>query len=118
MSAPAYRLARKKTLDAVAQLSGAIRRLADEPNTNRRALAALNELLAANYLLASDLSSMPVLVKLRAAELDAGRGRRGHRRRARAAWWRCCRPAARRTTTAPVPPREGLSGTSMAAISP
>ena len=67
----AYRLARKETLDAVAQLSGAIRRLADEPNTNRRALASLGELLGANYLLASDLSSMPVLVKLRAQDLDA-----------------------------------------------
>ena len=66
----AYRLARKKTLDAVAQLSGAIRRLADEPNSNRRALAALNELLAANYLLASDFSSMPILMQVRAAELD------------------------------------------------
>ena len=66
-----YRLARKKTLDAVAQLSGAIRRLADEPNINRRALASLGELLGANYLLASDLSSMPVLVKLRAQDLDA-----------------------------------------------
>ncbi len=66
-----YRLARKKALDAVAQLSGAIRRLADEPNTNRRALASLGELLGANYLLASDLSSMPVLVKLRDKELDA-----------------------------------------------
>lgn len=65
-----YRLARKQTLDAVAQLSGAIRRLADEPNANRRALASLGELLGANYLLASDLSSMPVLVKLRAKELD------------------------------------------------
>ena len=65
-----YRLARKKTLDAVAQLSGAIRRLADEPNSNRRALASLGELLGANYLLASDLSSMPVLMKLRAKELD------------------------------------------------
>lgn len=65
-----YRLARKKALDAVAQLSGAIRRLADEPNSNRRALASLGELLGANYLLASDLSSMPVLVKLRAKELD------------------------------------------------
>ncbi|MDB5733434.1 MAG: putative rane protein YccC [Alphaproteobacteria bacterium] len=65
-----YRLARKKALDAVAQLSGAIRRLADEPNMNRRALASLGELLGANYLLASDLSSMPVLVKLRAKELD------------------------------------------------
>jgi len=55
----------------VAQLSGAIRRLADEPNTNRRALASLGELLGAHYLLASDLSSMPVLVKLRAEDLDA-----------------------------------------------
>jgi uncharacterized membrane protein YccC len=66
-----YRLARKKALDAVAQLSGAIRRLADEPNANRRALASLGELLGAHYLLASDLTSMPVLVKLRAADLDA-----------------------------------------------
>ena len=66
-----YRLARKKALDAVAQLSGAIRRLTDEPNANRRALASLGELLGANYLLASDLSSMPVLVKLRDHDLDA-----------------------------------------------
>jgi uncharacterized membrane protein YccC len=65
----AYRLARKKTMDAVAGLSGALRRLSDEPNTNRRTLAALGELLGANYLLASDLSSMPVLLKLRAADL-------------------------------------------------
>jgi len=70
-----YRLARKKALDAVAQLSGALRRLADEPNTNRRVLASLGELLGANYLLASDLSSMPVLVKLRVQELDAERAR-------------------------------------------
>src|SRR5262249_7627168 len=52
-----YRLARKKVMDAVALLSGAIRRLADEPNINRRALAALTELLGANYLLVSDLAS-------------------------------------------------------------
>ena len=70
-SSQRYRLARKKTLEAVAQLSGAIRRLADEPNTNRRVLASLGELLGANYLLASDLSSMPVRVKLRAQDLDA-----------------------------------------------
>ena len=68
-----YRLARKHTLDAVAQLSGAIRRLADEPKTNRRTLAALNELLGANYAFASDLASMPVLMKTRGAELDPAR---------------------------------------------
>src|SRR3569833_932105 len=56
-----YRLARKRAVAAVALLSGAIRRLADEPTANRRALAALGELLAAKYLLASGLSSMPVL---------------------------------------------------------
>jgi uncharacterized membrane protein YccC len=65
-----YRLARKRILDAVAQLSGTIGRLADEPHANRRALAALTELLAANYLLAAELSSMPVLVRLREKELD------------------------------------------------
>ncbi len=54
----------------MAQLSGAIRRLADEPKTNRRTLASLNELLGANYALASDLASMPVLMKTRGAELD------------------------------------------------
>ena len=48
----------------------AIRRLADEPKTNRRTLASLNELLGANYALASDLASMPVLMKTRGAELD------------------------------------------------
>jgi hypothetical protein len=65
-----YRLARKRILEAVAQLSGAIRRLAIEPNTNRRTLATLNELLDANYALASDLASMPVLMKMRGPELD------------------------------------------------
>jgi uncharacterized membrane protein YccC len=65
-----YRLARKKALDAVALLSGAIRRLADEPNADRRTVATLTELLGANYILASDLASMPVLVKLRGAELE------------------------------------------------
>ena len=67
----AYRLARKKAFDAVALLSGAIRRLADEPNINRKKLAALTELLGANYILASDLASMPVLAKLRGADLAA-----------------------------------------------
>ena len=65
-----YRLGRKKAVDAVAALSGAIRRLADEPGSNRRMLATLNELLAANYLLASDLSSMPILIQVRLKDLD------------------------------------------------
>lgn len=68
-----YRLARKKTLDAVALLSQTIRRLADEPNTNRRTLASLNELLGANYAFASDLASMPILMKTRGTELDPAR---------------------------------------------
>jgi hypothetical protein len=57
----------------VAQLAGAIRRLADEPNASKRTLAALNELLSANYALASDLASMPILMKLRGPELDTPR---------------------------------------------
>jgi uncharacterized membrane protein YccC len=68
-----YRLARKRILDAVAGLAGAIRRLAGEPDANKRTLAALNELLSANYALASDLASMPILMKLRGPELDTPR---------------------------------------------
>ena len=68
--AQTYRLARKKALDAVALLSGAIRRLADEPHLNRRMLAALNELLGANYVLAADLASIPILMRLRGEELE------------------------------------------------
>ncbi len=71
-----YRLARKKAMDAVAQLSGAIRRLTDEPDIRRRALATLTELLAANYLFFSSLASMPILVKLRGPDLDTSAGAR------------------------------------------
>ncbi|HXC56267.1 MAG TPA: FUSC family membrane protein [Rhizomicrobium sp.] len=66
-----YRLARKRLFDAVASLSGAVRRLADEPAADGTALARLNDLVGANYLLLSDLTSMQVLFKLRGAELDA-----------------------------------------------
>ena len=65
-----YRLARKRALDMVGALAGAARRLADEPGANGRELATLGKLLGANYLLASDLSSMPVLMRLRGKELD------------------------------------------------
>lgn len=66
----AYRLARKRLFDAVAALSGAIRRLSDEPGTPKDRLSRLNALLAANYLLLSDLTSMQVLYAMRGAELD------------------------------------------------
>jgi uncharacterized membrane protein YccC len=71
-----YRLARRKALNAVAQLSGTIRRLGDEPNNSRRAMAWLGALLGAHYLLASDLAAMPVLAKLRAHALDAAQADR------------------------------------------
>jgi len=66
-----YRLARKQAHDATANLSTAVRRLGDEPQVDRGALTALNDLLGANYLLASDLASMRVLFRMRAGELDA-----------------------------------------------
>src|SRR5471030_2438804 len=102
-----YRLARKKALDAVAQLSGAIRRLADEPNTNRRVLAALTELLGANYLLASDLASMPVLVKLRSPDLRQSAADEIEAARLRVLVL-LSPDAPAGQTTAP-PPREGLT---------
>ncbi len=64
------RLARKRAHDAAANLSMTVRRLAGEPDLDRRALVALQELLAANYLLASDLASMRVLFRRRSKELE------------------------------------------------
>lgn len=66
-----FRLARKQAHDATANLSTTVRRLSDEPNIDRRALVALNELIAANYLLSSDFASMRVLFRMRKNELDA-----------------------------------------------
>jgi uncharacterized membrane protein YccC len=106
-SAP-YRLARKKALDAVAQLSGAVRRLGDEPGTNRRALAALGELLGANYLFASDLSSMPVLVKLRGPDLDAAAADAAIAA-ARDQVLALLKPGGAAGEAAPLPPRRGFS---------
>jgi uncharacterized membrane protein YccC len=111
-----YRLARKKAMDAVAQLSGAIRRLADEPQIQRRVLAALTELLGANYLLASDLASMPVLVKLRGAELEDGAAAQIDLVRGRVV--ALLSPGAPQAAVSVAPPREALSGLgqSLAAI--
>jgi uncharacterized membrane protein YccC len=66
-----YRLARRNALDSVSALSSAARRLLDEPGTDRRILTAINELLSANYLFASDLASVHTALLARADELDA-----------------------------------------------
>ncbi len=66
----AIRLARKRAHDMAATLCTSVQRLIDEPNLDKRAFVALNELLAANYLLASDLASMRVLFRRRGAELE------------------------------------------------
>jgi uncharacterized membrane protein YccC len=109
-----YRLARKRALDAVAHLSGALRRLADEPNINRRALAALAELLGANYLLAADLTSMPVLLKLRAPGLDASADAAIAQARGRIVALLAPGRAARdRNETAPDSPRAGEASVAM-----
>lgn len=65
-----YRLARKRALDAVTALSDTVRRVADEPNTDKAQLVRLYDLLAANYLLVSDLASVHVITLARAAELE------------------------------------------------
>jgi uncharacterized membrane protein YccC len=67
----AYRLSRRNALDAVSALSMATRRLLDEPGADKRSLAALNELLGANYLLASDLASVRIALLARAREYKA-----------------------------------------------
>lgn len=66
-----YRLARRNALDSVSALSSAARRLLDEPGADKQTLAALNELLSANYLFASDLTSVRTALLARASQLDA-----------------------------------------------
>lgn len=66
----AIRLARKRAHDMAATLCTTVQRLIDEPHLDKRAFVALNELLAANYLLASDLASMRVLFRRRGPELE------------------------------------------------
>jgi hypothetical protein len=52
-------------------LATTTRRLSSEPGVRQRQLAALNALLSANYLLASDLASVQNLLRLRSSELKA-----------------------------------------------
>jgi uncharacterized membrane protein YccC len=66
----AYRLSRRAALDATAALTSVARRLLDEPGTEKRSVAALDQLLSANFLLASDLASVRTALKARAGEID------------------------------------------------
>lgn len=68
----AYRLARKRALDRFTALATTTRRLSSEPHRDDRQLARLNDLLAANYLFASDLASVQGLLRAYAGEVDAG----------------------------------------------
>jgi uncharacterized membrane protein YccC len=65
-----YRLARKRALDSFTALTTTTRRLASEPDPQARELAQINRLLAANYLFASDLSSVHGLLRARADDID------------------------------------------------
>lgn len=65
----AYRLARKQALDAFTALAMSVRRLSSEPRRDDRRFVVLNELLAADYLFASDLASVHGMVTARAEEL-------------------------------------------------
>lgn len=70
----AYRLARKRALDGFTALSMTVRRIAGEPRREDRRFIALNELLAADYLFASDLASVHGIVTARRDELGPGAG--------------------------------------------
>ncbi|WP_102224664.1 FUSC family protein [Acidimangrovimonas sediminis] len=65
-----YRLARKAALDRFTALATTVRRLSSEPDRENRRFVALNELLAADYLLASDLASVHAMIQARGEELD------------------------------------------------
>ncbi|MDE2305393.1 MAG: FUSC family protein [Gammaproteobacteria bacterium] len=70
-----YRLARKSALDAFTALATTTRRLASEPKRHAGDLAALNQLLAANYLFASDLASVQGLLRAQRERISADEAR-------------------------------------------
>lgn len=67
-----YRLSRKRMLDAMATLSGALSRMLDEPRSVRhRRVEVLGSLLTANHLLASHLASVQMFFRNRAGQMPA-----------------------------------------------
>ncbi|MDE2295586.1 MAG: FUSC family protein, partial [Gammaproteobacteria bacterium] len=75
----AYRIARKRALDAFSALVATTRRLSSEPKRTAGDLAALNRLLAANYLFASDLASVQSLLRAARGAIDASEAGRALR---------------------------------------
>lgn len=66
----AYRLSRKRLLDTMALLSGALSRMLDEPSSVRhRRVEALGSLLTANHLLASHLASVQMFFRNRTGQV-------------------------------------------------
>ncbi len=75
----AYRIARKRALDAFSALVATTRRLSSEPTRYAGDFAALNRLLAANYLFASDLASVQSLLRTARAAVDPAETQRALR---------------------------------------
>jgi uncharacterized membrane protein YccC len=75
----AYRIARKQALDAFSALVATTRRLSSEPTRYAGDFAALNRLLAANYLFASDLASVQSLLRTARAAIDPAETQRALR---------------------------------------
>jgi len=67
----AYRLARKRMLDAQGDLSAALGRMADEPESRRHPLEPFESLLAHNYALAAQLASLRFLLLRQGETLQA-----------------------------------------------
>jgi uncharacterized membrane protein YccC len=58
-----YRLARKQLFDAVAALTGSLRRMLNEPKSHHRAVRELNEFITVDYLLAAHAASVHLLLE-------------------------------------------------------
>jgi uncharacterized membrane protein YccC len=71
-----YRLARKRAFDRFTALAMTTRRLSSEPDRSDRQLMRLNDLLAANYLFASDVASVQGILRRHAGAFDADAARK------------------------------------------
>jgi uncharacterized membrane protein YccC len=66
----AYRLARRRMFDALANLSSAVSRMLEEPKTAGFRSRTLSEFLAASYVFAAELASVQVFLRVRADGRD------------------------------------------------
>ncbi|NVM79555.1 putative membrane protein YccC [Duganella sp. SG902] len=68
----AYRIERKRLMDALAGLSSALVRMLDEPSSKQRAVEDINQFIVQNYLLMAHVAALRAILRRHVKELPTG----------------------------------------------